>query len=81
MPRTSDKTREEKWYLINLIKDNYHILSQRITDKESAEAKRQKWDEIFTKCSEMGHEWTYGRDPFWLARTKWPGIARDAKVI
>lgn len=43
-----------------LIKKKFFILNQRIVDKESAEAKRQKWEKIFTQCAKMSYKWTIG---------------------
>uniref|UniRef100_A0A914VIZ8 Regulatory protein zeste n=1 Tax=Plectus sambesii TaxID=2011161 RepID=A0A914VIZ8_9BILA len=74
---STSRTKAEKKELLELIRDQYHILSTQFSASLTHETKAKKWQEIFDECVARGHSWTTGKSVAFLKETKWPGIKRD----
>uniref|UniRef100_A0A914UTP9 Regulatory protein zeste n=1 Tax=Plectus sambesii TaxID=2011161 RepID=A0A914UTP9_9BILA len=74
---SATRTKAEKKELLELIRDQYHILSARFSASLTHEMKTKKWQEIFDECVARGHGWAAGKSATFLKDTKWPGIKRD----
>lgn len=77
---STSRTKAENKELLELIRDQYHILSARFSASLTHEMKTKKWQEIFDECVARGHSWTTGKSVAFLKETKWPGIKRDVLV-
>uniref|UniRef100_A0A914VRR8 Regulatory protein zeste n=1 Tax=Plectus sambesii TaxID=2011161 RepID=A0A914VRR8_9BILA len=53
---SATRTKAEKKELLELIRDQYHILSARFSALLMHEMKSKKWQEIFDECVARGHK-------------------------
>ncbi len=74
------RNNNEKWELVEMIRDNWPVLKDAFSPALSNTDKNRTWEKIFNDCKAKGHSWTIGKTVTFLRKTKWPGIRRDAVV-